>query len=78
MSNLTLSREQVKQLIAVGHVLVMFKRDKELVVLRMNHFLDSHPGFALPVLHFGEFPNMGFITIKVDFATSKKSGPGCH
>ena len=53
MSTRILTREQVKQLVAIGHVLVMLRKEDQLVVVRFNAFASSHPGQLLPVLHFG-------------------------
>lgn len=53
MSTRILTREQVKQLVAIGHVLVMLRKEDQLVVVRFNAFAPTHPGQLLPVLHFG-------------------------
>ena len=53
-----LHREEIRQLIAVGHVLVLYRQKEDLVVLRLNNWLDKHPGLTLPVLHFGELVSL--------------------
>jgi delta8-fatty-acid desaturase len=44
----TLSRDEVRHLISLGHVLVLHRRS----VYRLNNWLSRHPGGHLAILHF--------------------------
>lgn len=47
-SKMELSRDEVKHLISLGHVLVLHRRS----IYRLNNWMDRHPGGALAILHF--------------------------